>query len=219
MIKWVILVILIVSSIIFKIKRESMPLRNNLLSNIFKPYTIIPKISLIFFFWLIFVVLFSMGGILASFPYYDLDKTHIFIWLNNMFNTGSLYSISIALSASLLFLVFVEPIKEEEDTKFRNLKLGAAGISILMIFIMAFAYSCLLNKKSNHLNTGDFEYYTDWLQTICYIVSLLLNLYILCVSCLGLDYDNFQAIDDKKRIELKNGSENLTKDGTTGAKL
>ena len=186
---------------------------------IFKPYAIIPRIPLVFFLWLIFVVLLGMSGVLASIPYYYFDKAHILIWLTTVFNTGSLYSISIALSAASLFLVFVEIILHalgirEEDMKFLNLKVGAVAISFFLIILMAFAYSQLLSKQAICSNPSTATYSTDILQIALYIISLLLSLYILCISYLESDYENFQDIDDKKRIKLKNKAEKLNDDGT-----
>lgn len=102
-----------------------------------------------------------------------------------------------------------------EEVKFVQYKLVSVVITFLLILCMAFAYSYVLINQTNLQHVIKLF---DLTQIIFYLLSLIMSLYMFCLAYLDLEYETFQDLDDRRRVELKKKAEGLDDDGT-GVKL
>lgn len=193
-----------------------------ILKIIFKPLLVIFKFPVLFFLWLIFVVTFSMIGIIASLAI-NINVPYG-VWLEGILKTGSFYSIGIALCAASVFVILTELAlwalaKSSEEPKFMQHKLVALGLSVLIIVFMAISYAVLLNLNPNVLpNPVDVVKKYNEMQIILFAVAMLLSFYMFCICYLDKDYESFKDIDDRTILLLKKKADSLKDDGK-GTKL
>ena len=185
---------------------------------ILKPFKLITKISSIFIIWFSSVIFISHVGVLAVFIAYNSQYSFIDI-LSQVLQQGILYGISIVLCASYLSIIFVDMIitnKKKDQIPFMSYKLTAVTITIADIIVISLLYMSTFMEYANINEVLNSTLDIDIIQILVHIFSIMLVIYLFCLSNLNLEYDEFKDLDDQGTSEsdkLKEKSETVNDDG------
>ena len=178
------------------------------MENLLKPITVIPKKKINVACWIIFIILFSNLGVIFSI-FDALNKgdsiEQVFIVTAK---SGGFYLNGISLLASYIGTIFIDFFNEDKNTKFIAYKIFGLIMSATILVLMSGNYASIYTAKE----VTTISYY---IQYILYAISILIGLYIFCISCIELkdQYDNYAIKLDKKRNNTIEDANKLNDDG------
>lgn len=197
--------------------------KNIYLKVVYVPFKKIMEDKVSFFLWFMFTIVAGQLGILLnviSRIYRDNMSVVESIYLDS--SGGSFYTFAIALSASMLGLIFSGFV--------RNSKLEFTSIKVIFVTLIIFflIFSSVIYSSVNHSGNFDFTKYRftpDYSQIVVYLTSILLCIYGYGLLKLKLpensDLDDpslFHTLDDKNVSETITDSRVANDDGH-GTKL
>lgn len=158
------------------------------------PFKVIREHKSDFVIWFLFTILTGQFGILANFIVrYYTSETSLASSIYIESTSGSFYTFSIALIASLLGPIFLNFIKSDR-IQFRTLKTFTIIIAIFYLFITGIIYASIQSKNTSQLA---FESFTiDATQMMIYIFAIVFASYGYCILRLELSKQKFNSIDD-----------------------
>ena len=178
------------------------------MSNIFKPITVIPKKWANVLCWIIFIILFSnLGLILAIFDALNKGSKVVDIFVTT-FNSGAFYLNGISLLASYIGAIFIDFFNESKNTKFIKFKITSLMVSATILVLMSGNYSSIYSAQ-------DLTWVAYSIQGGLYVLSILVGLYIFCISCIECkdQFDNYAQYSDERRDETAKSGNKLNDDG------
>lgn len=115
------------------------------------------------------------------------------------------FAISLLVAACVPFLL--EYVREDE-IHFRELKLVVASLSLTLIVVQALGTGMILSRELAIGGRGGEKvqfvslFAEHWLQIVLYGLSILLSIYVFCVTQLHHDLPNYAGLDDQTRDQL-----------------
>lgn len=167
---------------------------------VFKPFRIIPEIKPVFFIYVVTGITVGQIGILFSL----VKDIHAFneALFNNL-SSGNFYTYSIALLASSLAPLLIEYIAED-DVKFKVYKVISMVLIIFFLMLpMTFFFSSLSLTPIEVSQMDVTRRSVDLVQILFYIFSIILSIYVFCVSYLKYDPESYTDLDDSNVLKLK----------------
>lgn len=184
-----------------------------------KPWKLILRNKMSFFIWFIFTIFAGQIGFILNIIIRVINGKLTLsqcIYLESA--SGSFYTFSIALIASILGPLFVNFL-ESSPTDFRSIKIFLITILIFTLFFGGVFYSTSIDNNFDNLHLEDLKFSIDWWQGLFFCVSVTLALYSFNVFKLDehkKDFeninDNYAIKEDRKRDLLDNKSSSLITD-------
>lgn len=177
--------------------------KESLLRRVLRPFRIISMHRAAFFVWFLLTLVGGLVGVIANIVKHvgfgnDVLKDAIFIETAN----GSLYTYSIAIVASVLSSLFVL-FAEKKELNYRFLQIPMAVISIFVLLFGGIFYAF-------NMDTHNSLAY-DWKQISILVLSVLIAVYVFCLSRLDDHNPDFKDISD---MQTKNRSIKIPDDLT-----
>lgn len=173
-----------------------------------KPFKIIPVIKPVFFIYLVTGIVVGQIGIL-----FTLVKDYR-LFVNSLvtnLSSGNFYTFSIALLASSIAPLFIEYISEEE-IKFKIYKIISLVCVIFFLMLpMTYFFSSLNTIKDSFTGNPIVEQ-LDIAQLTFYSFSIILSIYIFCITYLKYDPESYSELDDSNVMKLKLSVKNTNSD-------
>lgn len=170
---------------------------------LFKPLSVISKITPIFVLWLIFTIVIGLIGVIMTITLSSNCAT----WMNIM-KSGSFYSIGIAMCSSFVSVFLINIIKKKRTAVFLSFKVVCIGFGVVLMIFMAGYYSSLMTGNSHSNN----------IQYTMYLLSLILCTYSFCIENLEEHYEDYKDLDDSAVENIKMKAKSITAD-SEGIKL
>ena len=139
--------------------------------------------------WLLFVFILGQGIIVIDLVDIFLNEGDIYEFYKYNIISNNLYSFSLACLGSNLFAFNSDILKAK--IKYKNHKLWLNIIGIFLIFMMIAG----ANATSNDINTKH-----ELFQIITYVISIVLNLYLLGIQLTEEEEEESIIEEDKKEI-------------------
>ncbi|WP_292464314.1 hypothetical protein [Methanolobus sp.] len=164
--------------------------------SILKPFSVVFKVPSIFIIWFLSVIV-SHIGVLAVFLAYknQSEPTEILILI---FQQGIFYSISIVLCASYLSIIFIDMILRNREAKritFMSYKFSSISIAVVDLIVLSLLY---MSTFVEYATKGTDEASSiDFIQITVHTLSIILVIYLFCLSYLDLDYPSYNKLDDQ----------------------
>ena len=175
-----------------------------LIHKVLKPFYVIPLHRSAFFVWTVLTLLGGLVGVLANIiKNVGFDHLALIDAIRLETINGSLYTYSIAIVASVLSSLFVL-FEEKERLNFRYLQIRTAAISIVVLLFGGIFYA--FNK--GYVPSAKF----DWKQFVILCISVVISVYVFCLSRLDEHNPYFEDISDQRYT--KNSDVNLPEDLT-----
>lgn len=162
------------------------------------------RIEKIYFVWLCFVLAFGIINLLAGFLLGD-NKL-----VDDAIQSGLLYTFSISLCAPFcadILIGFQVDKKTNKTSEFVKYKIPTGAFNIIWIFLLLLLW--IGTYRSNSI-----------IQSICFLISLLLALYMYCTEKMDLHSKGFEQEKDipydylqdenNRQMELKDKAETIS---------
>lgn len=183
--------------------------KNTLIHKIFRPFRIIPMHRATFIVWAILTLLGGLVGVIANvFKSVGFGDSGFLEAVNYETITGSLYTYSIAIIASVLGSLFVL-FEEKDKLNYRYLQIPTAAVSIIVLLFGGIFYA---------FNKGYEPDGFDWKQVGILFLSVFISIYVFCLSRLDDHDPYFNDISDKRytKNDVVNIPSDLTNEGIAG---
>lgn len=108
--------------------------------------------------------------------------------------SGSFYTFSIVLTASVLSPLFIKLV--EYDVHFRKLKVLSIVLSIFTLFFGGIFYSFSTLDNRNYSKLANSEFFVDKWQLLFFVVAILIALYSYGLTRMDLDPKSHTELDD-----------------------
>lgn len=184
---------------------------------ILKVFDIINTDKTIFWTWFFVIMFFSNLGIILSYITNKNPNLIDIVIINQQ--QGNFYNISIALCASYLATIIINVIsnrKEEKEEKYLIIKMVSVVFIIIFIVMMAILYTTTLFQNQNNIVASTKS--IDFIQISIYIISIIVVIYLFCLTNLKNEDSNFIDLQDEKQKKIKKSAESASEDGR-GIKL
>lgn len=168
---------------------------NGFFSRVFKPFKVIRYTGLEFLVWIAYSLVGGLIGILVSLAkhwWFDSNKG-LSKALSIEFGSGSFYTYSIAMLASVLSMVFISFVRNKE-LEFKRYKLAIITICILVLVFGGVFYA--LSVDLGVPSTFSFCNSQVWLQTLVFVISVVIAIYAFSVTRLDDNKEKFEDIND-----------------------
>ena len=169
---------------------------NGFIKKVIKPFRVIKYAGLEFFVWACYSLIGGLIGILVSVAkhlWFDADKGFNKA-LSIEFGSGSFYTYSIAMLASVLSMVFISFVRNKAELQFKRYKLAVITISILVLVFGGVFYA--LSVDLGIPTEVSFSNSQVWLQTVVLLMSILIAIYAFSVTRLDDNLEKFKDIND-----------------------
>lgn len=149
-----------------------------------EPLKLLKSNKLVFKYWLLFTIIAGQSGIILNIIIgsYKDDRSILDSLCISYFN-GDFYTYSIALIASMIGLVYIDFISENEQ-HFKKLKLTTVITGSLLLFFASITYP--------FMSSTEFEF----TQLIVYILSIALAIYFYALLKLEDNYEEYIHLSD-----------------------
>lgn len=202
-------------------------IKNKFWRAILAPFLICFEHKIEFFLWVMYVIFAGLLGVVIN-----VIRRVIFLNWDIMpaiapeSSSGSFYTFSLVLIASLLAPLFISFIKKEKP-HYRNI--GAVFVTILILSLVlcavfySFATQSITNLDYSEFKNADMR--LDWPQFIFFVLALLYSWYSFGYSLMDrheeelfLSDDSYAAKDIKEKRDLSKEVIGVTSDGS-GVKI
>ncbi|MFD1135612.1 hypothetical protein [Paenibacillus urinalis] len=176
------------------------------------PFSVIREISTVFILWILFTVVLGQAGIIFSIVSGVYSETGFYKSLIENLNAGNLYTVGIALCSTYVSQILIEIILSKE-IKYKGYKLLSTGILIFFMVVMAVLYSLVFSNSQKVPPVTVAQHLDYWIQSIFYIISLILSAYIFCVGYLHLKPTEYVEQEETSIEKTKVKSKDRQNDG------